>query len=229
MYRSFKLALSCLLAANVVSMAADRPVVGDYLEARNADVWTGPCFANGEMGVVGNRGVLAWKIRSGSVSGIKLDGLSVVAVVAGNSTFGLGNPVASRSVLIVDRRANSNQRTALIQLAKSLASEATGEVTAIRDETIDLEVGTCDKSGCARLSAGPARLETRCLMQKDSICGHEKLFYPTLAKLDSSRGAYTLIHEYAGNELDATFRDDNARSAVLGTFSFCKPVALAAR
>ena len=34
-------------------------IKGDYIEARSADVYTGPCFANGEVGLVGNEAILA--------------------------------------------------------------------------------------------------------------------------------------------------------------------------
>ncbi len=40
-------------------------VSGEYVEARTADVYTGPCFANSEVQLVGNLAVFGWKIEKG--------------------------------------------------------------------------------------------------------------------------------------------------------------------
>ena len=67
------------LALPAVGQAA--LVSGDYVEARSADVWTGPCFANAEMGLAGQEAILAWRVREGGWGGVPLAGLSVVGVV----------------------------------------------------------------------------------------------------------------------------------------------------
>src|SRR5580765_6671452 len=63
-------------------------IVGDYVEARTADVYTGPCFANAEVGLVGELAVFGWKINRGEWHGVSLDGLSVVAAVKARHTLG---------------------------------------------------------------------------------------------------------------------------------------------
>ena len=58
-----------LSAAASISLAAGLPargVSGNYIEARTADVFTGPCFANGEVEMNGKEAVFGWKIGSGS-------------------------------------------------------------------------------------------------------------------------------------------------------------------
>ena len=40
---------------------------GDYLETRSADVYTGACFANGEVNLVGNEAILAWHVKAGQL------------------------------------------------------------------------------------------------------------------------------------------------------------------
>ena len=75
---------SCLVAvalALVGAVAAQAKVNGDYVESRSADVYTGQCFANGEVGLSGDQAILAWHVRSGSWNGVKLDGFSVVAAM----------------------------------------------------------------------------------------------------------------------------------------------------
>src|SRR5258707_3090096 len=91
-------------------------VTDQYVEARNCDVWTGPCFANAEMNLTGKHAVIGWKIDRGSKAGVKLDGLSVVAVVAASDTLGLNQTAPSKAILIVDSKATPAQRDALVSL-----------------------------------------------------------------------------------------------------------------
>ena len=56
-------------------------ITGDYLESRSADVYVAQCFANGEVGLVGDQALLAWHVQNGSWNGEKLDGLTVIAAV----------------------------------------------------------------------------------------------------------------------------------------------------
>src|SRR3954471_7004476 len=81
---------------------------GDYVESRSADVYTGQCFANGEVNLVGNQAILAWRVQSGSWNGVPLDGLSVAAAVRANATLGdpYADPYPAQSVLLVDDQAS---------------------------------------------------------------------------------------------------------------------------
>ena len=61
--------------------AVAQQIQGDYIETRSADVYTGECFANGEMNLVGNEAILGWHVAKGSWNGVALDNASIVAVV----------------------------------------------------------------------------------------------------------------------------------------------------
>ena len=63
-----------------ISVSAHAAIKGNYVEVRSADVYTGPCFANAEVGLEGKQAILAWRVSQGSWKGVSLDGLSVVAV-----------------------------------------------------------------------------------------------------------------------------------------------------
>src|SRR2546430_7133513 len=52
----FLIALAVLFCAS-----AEAKIAGDYLESRSADVYTGQCFANGEVGLTGDEAILAWR------------------------------------------------------------------------------------------------------------------------------------------------------------------------
>ena len=79
MLRSFSIfsALAVLMTAAVAS-AAD--LKGDYLETRTCDVYTGPCFGNGQGGLTGKDAIMAWSIDRGTYEGVDLAGLKVVVV-----------------------------------------------------------------------------------------------------------------------------------------------------
>src|SRR5574341_822850 len=97
------LALALLLAAPAFAQ-----VSGDYVEFRTADVYTGPCTANGEVNLTGQEAVLGWRIDNGRWGNVQLDGLSVVAVVRANATLGdaFADPLPAKTVFLVDERAN---------------------------------------------------------------------------------------------------------------------------
>jgi hypothetical protein len=194
---------------------------GDYLEARSADVFTGPCFAMSEVGLTGQEAILAWKVREGDWKGISLSGLSVVAVVRANATLGdpYHNPYPARSVLIVDSRANSQQRTALAAFAASMAGDLLDHVVRIETAPIQMMVEHGDLHGAAKLVAGRlAQIETRSLCQGDHLCGNESVYYPPLVALAHSMPAFTLDSSFSGQGLGEVWKNVDKRSAFVGSF-----------
>src|SRR6476646_2106262 len=102
-----KLALALLLSATGSVLAAKpltSSISGDYLEVRSCDVYTGPCFANAEMGLTGKEGILVWSVGHGAWHGTDLSGLSVIAVVRTDKTLGdlHYQPRAGKALLVVD-------------------------------------------------------------------------------------------------------------------------------
>jgi hypothetical protein len=71
------------MAANGVS------VKGTYVEARTAEVFVGGCLMGSEAETTGRQAVLAWKIDRGSINGVSVDGLSIVAAVVGDKNLGI--------------------------------------------------------------------------------------------------------------------------------------------
>src|SRR6516225_1915647 len=87
----FEGAVLSLFVSAGMTLAAGLPshtISGTYLEARTADVYTGPCFANAETGLVGQLAVMGWKVTNGSWDGVNLSGLSVVGVIRAEGTIG---------------------------------------------------------------------------------------------------------------------------------------------
>ena len=202
-------ALGCLLLAAPTAPTDASRVKGDYVEARTADVYTGPCFSNAEIFITGHQAVMAWKVTEGSWRGVALDGLSVAAAVVGSTTFSEDDAKAARSVLIVNTRATPAQRKALIAMAKELGGDRLKNVVAVRDSVLGVTVeGHADDSAeaeaadhkahgmphapLASFSApGLAEILTRPLDDGDHFCGNEVVAYsPALARRDGPAGLH---------------------------------------
>lgn len=215
---------ACLMVT-VPALAAPKPAItGDYVEIRSCDVYTGPCFANGEMNLTGDEAVLAWSVREGQWQGTNLDGLKVLAVVKAQNTLGdvHRDPRPARSVVIVDAKGDSRQKSALVEFARHMGGHLLDHVVQI--ETAPVEVltnpSTCKSSGCSLVTAGGlVEIQTRCLGGDDHVCGNEECYYPPLTKIDSARPAYTVVGLFQGKGLGVTFDDAGRRSAYLGTFA----------
>jgi len=219
------LGTAAVLAAASVSFAAGVParsVSGNYIEARTADVYTGPCFANGEVEMNGKEAVFGWKINNGQWHGVDVSGLSVVAAVRSEHTLGnVYEPVnPARAVLIVDSKANAEQRLALTSFAQTMGGDLLKNVVRVEVQPIELTVENNNiHGGAARLAAGSlAAIQTRALAATDHLCGNEDVFYPPLTKLDHAMPSYALAESYTGQGLGETWSTPYKRSAFVGTF-----------
>ena len=193
-------------------------LTGQYVECRNCDVWTGPCFANAEM-TAGKNAVMGWKVEKGTLDGAKLDGLSVVAVIDASDTLGLEQTGPAKALLIVDEKANTAQRDALVKFAKRQGGDLLKNVLKVESAPITIDACQCKENGCAKLSAGTAKVETRCLDgHHDKKCGNEYAYYPPLAKNVSAQAAVAVEHGYSGKGLKHTWKESERRGAYVGTF-----------
>jgi hypothetical protein len=213
-----------LLAAVAASVAFSTSIAGEitgqYVEARTCDIYTGPCFANADTGLTGRHAVMAWKIDNGSLGDVKLDGLSVVAVIAAGDTLGTRQVQAGKAIVIVDEKASAAQKEALLQLVHKQAGELVDNIIAVRTAPVELTIKVCHGDGCARVQAGAAKVETRCLdVKHDKGCGNETAFYPPLARGVSAKPAVSTEHSFTGNAFNETWQDSERRGAYVGTFT----------
>jgi hypothetical protein len=207
---------------------------GDYVEARTADVFTGPCFSNAEVFIYGNHAVMAWKVTEGSWKGVDLSGLCVAAAVNGTTTFSEDKPEKASAVLIVDAKASGSQREALIEMAKSLGGTRLSQIASVTTAKMSLkledhamstdepthEAHVMPRSPRASFwAAGLARIVTRPLDERDHACGNEVIAYPPLSHSVTAQPAYTLGHAFEGQGLDYRWDDPNCRSSFVGHFA----------
>jgi hypothetical protein len=212
--------LVCIVAGLAASMEAQE-IRGDYLETRSADVYTGQCFANGEVNLVGNEAILAWHVQSGSWEGVPLQGLTVAAAVRANGTLGdpYESPYPAKAVLLVDDQANPQQKAALLRFAQHMGGELLKNVQQVIPTQMELVVNA-EHHGSAKLRAGRfATVQTRSIGGQDHLCGNEVTFYPPLTELAHSMPAVALTDMYSGPGLGVSWDLHGKRSAFVGTFA----------
>jgi len=200
---------------------AKSTIQGEYLETRSADVYTGQCFANGEMNLTGDEAIVAWHVQGGKWDGVSLDGLTVGGAVKAQATLGdpYANPYPAKAILFVDKHATPQQRQALINFAQEMGGELLRHVVRVVDTQIDMEV-LQQHSGRARLQAGDfINVETRAIGPKDHLCGNESTFYPPLTETTHAMPAVAMTDQYNGKDLNASWELHDKRSAFVGTFA----------
>jgi hypothetical protein len=221
--------------AGFSSLASAAAPTGDYLETRTCDVYTGPCFANAEVGLTGKEALLAWHIDSGTFRDVDLSGLSVVMAVRSKDTLGSdavgygsglvkqqaqqqdkqAEPVAS--VLFVDRKATTEQRTALVEFARARAGSVAGDTLRVSPAAIDLTVDHVEMVGKLRVDS-IIEVQTRKLGGHDCVCTNEIVFYPPLTDVENAAPAYTVEGRFHGRGLGSQWSNTKSRSSFLATF-----------
>lgn len=214
-------ACAILLALSATGNA--QQIYGDYVESRSADVYTGFCFANSEVGLAGDQAIMAWRVEKGEWDGVTLDGLSVVGVVKANATLGdpFGKPYPAKAVVIVDEKASSTQRDALMRFAQCMAGDLLRNVTRVEVEPIALTVShKGGHPGSAILKAGSiASIQTRSISDKDHVCGNEDIYYEPLTVTSHAMPAVAELDRFSGEGLGVSWTVSGKRSAYVGAFS----------
>lgn len=206
-------ALSALSAASF----ADKPTLeGDYLEARTCSVYTGACHANGESVTIGREATLAWHITKGVVDGLKVDGLNVVAVIAGKDNLAKKDCLRD-CVVYVDSRATNEQREALVDAIQMKYGCALGRISAIKPAAIEYKKDGLDYS--VRVP-GTAYIKTTRFACNHCVMPHQ-VWYSPIIPVSNSIVAKAAVNEFKGcKELPTTWARNDENSSFVGEFSF---------
>src|SRR5262245_25089747 len=217
------LIFSICFAALLVSSASAQQIYGDYIESRNADVYTGHCFAMSELGLTGDQAIVGWHVSKGEWNGVKLDGLSVVGVARASGTLGspFVNPFPAKAVLIFDQKATPAQREALQAFAQDMGGELLKDVVRTESAPISLSIeyhGEHPSGG--QMKAGElASIIARSLTPNDRICGHEQTYYPPLTPAGHTMPTVASLDQFKGEGLGSNWTLREKRSAFVGQFS----------
>jgi hypothetical protein len=220
-----KLALSIVAASaffTALVSADDRArLTGEYVEARTAEVFAGGCIMNSEAETMGRQAVLAWRITTGAFNGVPLDGLTVIAAVAGDRNLGMREmggeaPTAVKAIITVDPRATAAQRTALVAVVRELTGGLITQV--VRVDTAPMRFAT--SANYVEVSAADTLLLTiKKEMTHDPSCGAMQWFKPFTQMAHSSMGVAE-AHSFSGAGLGTKWSAPDKRSAFWGTFSY---------
>ena len=219
MKRAIIAAALAALAASPLLAGGKGTVTGAYVEARTAEVFTGGCIMNSEAETMGKQALLAWKVDKGSFNGIAIDGLSVVAALAGDRNLGMqemgGDKPAVRSALYVDQRANGAQQIALVAMANELSNGLVGTIVQVTPTPIQF----ADHGSEIVVTAGPASLDVNKHLTHDPTCGAMQWFHP-FSTVDAATIGVAAEHVFSGSVLGTKWSDPNKRSAFFGTFTY---------
>ena len=219
-FQSLALTLGVVAAAGVSTAQAD-PIRGHYVEARTCQVYTGPCFANGEVGQTGKDAVMAWHILSGGHNDVDLAGLNVVVVVQASNTLGftgIEGVDAARSMVLLDAAASTLQQEALLAFAKQQIGKAGEHVARVSTTPIEMRLNTATLE--AHLTAGRhVELVTRKARPGDCICSNEAAYYPPLAKVEHCAPGVTIEGQITARPLGIRWAIPDTRTAYMATFA----------
>ncbi|MBB76115.1 MAG: hypothetical protein CMJ75_16535 [Planctomycetaceae bacterium] len=211
-----------LILAATTGFSAASEIDGVYIETRTCAVYTGPCFANAEMGLAGKDAIMAWSIESGAQDGVDLAGLNVVVVISANQTLGfrgVNDAKQLKSLILIDDRANPLQRQALLAFARSHAGRAGKSAVRIDVAPIHMQLDFVNLKG--HLQAGKVvTLKSRKTRPGECICKNEVEYYPPLAQVSQATPATAEEGEFRGRGLGRRWSTPGARSVYMGTFTY---------
>ncbi len=210
------------LLTNSVFARHEHRVVGEYVEARTAEVFAGGCIMNSEAETMGRQAIMAWKITSGSFDGVVLDGLTVAAAVAGDRNLGMREmggeaPSAVKAIITVEPWATPAQRDALVRLVRELSRGLITEV--VRVETARIRFAASRHHVEVSVPDQGMQLTVNKEMRHDPSCGAMQWFKPFTALTQSAMGVAE-AHSFAGEGLGTKWSAPDKRSAFFGTFAY---------
>jgi hypothetical protein len=218
MKRAFAVAAILLVAITPV-VAMGPGISGEYVEARTAEIFTGGCIMASEAETMGKQAVLAWKVDRGTFDGVSLDGLAVVAAVAGDRNLGIaeigGEKANIRSAVFVDARASSEQQAALVAMATELSNGTVSNIVTVTPAPIEF----ASDAHAANVTTEHVTLAVEKHMHHDPSCGAMQWFHAFVPSAQTAMGL-ALENRFSGPALGTKWSDPNKRSAFFGTFSY---------
>ena len=195
-------------------------VSGHYVEVRTCQVYTGPCFANGEVGSAGKNAMMTWHITQGRFGGVDLAGQSVSVIVKASHTLGfngLNDAKSKRAIVIIDSAANDAKANVLKNFVLGQTGLSEEDVAGVRRTNIAMKFDVGRLTATVEI-ADIAKLETRPARKGDCICSNESAYYPPLVTLKGFVPGVTIEGEVAARGLGTRWSIPDSRTAYMGTF-----------
>ena len=207
---------AALVAGLGMTTGARADVVGEYVEARSLSVHAGACHFNGEVSTAGREAVLVWKVDSGVLDGVRVDGLGVVAVIAGGENLAGAN-VARRSVLYVDGAATPAQHAALVKMVTAKARPALGTLVAVKRAPFAFET----KGKLTTVSAGNvAKLSVSRYPCDHCVMPSQTWYKPFVSGITDAKVAQGMATGFKDAMLGVAWSQEASDNVFIGTFAF---------
>jgi len=220
MLQKFSPVVVLVALVGFVASPAAAEIAGTYIEARTCQVYTGPCFANGEVGLAGKEAVMAWNIERGQHEGVDIAGFNVVMVVKSDDTIGFRGLETAKSVgatVMVDERANLKQREALADFARHHVGLKKEQLVRVEAMPVGVALDTTALNG--KVEAGSAvKLSTRQARKGDCICSNESAYYPPIVSLESFVPGVTIDGTVRARGLGSRWEVPGDRNVYMATF-----------
>jgi hypothetical protein len=215
-------AVAVVLGSSLASASERDHVIGEFVEARTAEVFAGGCIMNSEAETAGRQAVIAWRVTRGSFGGVALDSLAMVAAIAGDRNLGMREmggeePHEVRAIITVDARATDAQRDALVSLARELSGGLITQVVRVDVAAVRFATTTTQVDVAA---ADTVRLTVNKEMTHDPSCGAMQWFKPFSPQVTSSALGFAEAHAFSGEGIGSKWSAPHKRSAFYGTFSY---------
>jgi hypothetical protein len=200
---------------NFKTAALSSKITGDYVEARTASVFCGPCHYNGEAVTVGKDGVMAWKIDGGAYNGVNLAGLKVMADVTDTDNF--NEPTGTRRAeLTFDTAATDKQIAAFTSLLSTRLRAQLGDIVAVHKASISFTKRT---NGYDVTAAGFAALAVDYRADNSCCVMPSLVWYEPFSPIEHRMVGYTENASYSGKMTDPWYRSEED-SAFYGSIAF---------
>jgi hypothetical protein len=206
---------STLINYAPLSVAPSPIIRGDYVEARTASVFAGPCHFNGEVMTTGGDAILAWHVLSGSWHGVDLADVRAVAAVTCDSNLSDAT-TARKSEIVIDSTATKQQAAAMVEMLKSRTGNNLGQITSIRTGPINF-VHYARQYRVTAPGFGSMDVQG---MPNDECCKQPNLvWYSPLMHLDWRKVGYSTTTAYTAGTITDPWQRGDENDAFYGTFT----------
>ena len=152
---------------------------------------------------------------------------SVTSAVPKPKTIGIwrysrrvASPYPAKAVMIVDEKATTDQRAALVAFAQEMGGGILDTVVRTEVAPIAMAVSHGHHEAKGTLQAGDlAQIETRAVAEKDKHCGNEDVYYPPLASTTHAMPAVAVTDQWNGAGLGVSWTTHDKRNAFVGSFA----------
>lgn len=183
------------------------PLRGEYVEARTASVFAGPCHINGELMTTGNDAVMAWQFDSG---------VRVMAAVSAQANL-VNESAARKSEIIIDDSASRADADAALASILSRDGPTLGRIISIRRAAISFRH---EGNEILVESKGFAAMDVQS-MPDDECCKQPNfVWYSPLAELTSRMVGYTVDAEYISARVGDRWQREDENGAFYGAFTY---------